>query len=156
MSIKAAGSFINSIELVNLLDTLSIYRREIIRSHDTSKLKLPVNITQERVLMTISKIPNLNMKELCAHIGLEKSSLTRVIDSLIDEGFVARTNDLNDRRKINCSLTKKGLTQANIIEKLMMKHIDIFFSDLSKDEKDKLIHNLSDAVDTLSKYFKKT
>jgi len=143
----------NSIELLNLLDALSIYRRDIIRSLDTSSLKLPINSTQERVLMAILKMPDLNMKDLSIQIGLEKSSLTRVIDSLIDEGFVIRTYGVQDRRKINCTLTKKGLAQAAKIDKLMLEHIKNYFSDLPQNEKDKLISNLASAVKTLSKYF---
>lgn len=144
----------NSIELLNLLDTLSVYRRDIIRSLDTSELKLPINATQQRVLMAILKIPDSNMKDLSAQVGLEKSSLTRVIDSLIEEGFVVRTYDIQDRRKINCALTKKGLIQANRIDRLMLEHIDKFFSDLTECEKEKLITNLTFAVNTFSKYFK--
>jgi len=142
------------IDLLNLLDTLSAYRREIIRSLDTGILRLPINTTQERVLMAILKIPDLSMKELSAQVGLEKSSLTRVIDSLIEGGFVVRTYDVQDRRKINCTLTKKGLVQANKIDKLMMEHIENCFQDLSQGEKEILINNLTCAVKTLSKYFK--
>ncbi|HPS88209.1 MAG TPA: MarR family transcriptional regulator [Spirochaetota bacterium] len=142
------------IDLLNLLDTLSAYRREIIRSLDTGILRLPINTTQERVLMAILKIPDLSMKELSAQVGLEKSSLTRVIDSLIEGGFVVRTYDVQDRRKINCTLTKKGLVQANKIDRLMMEHIENCFQDLSQGEKEILINNLTCAVKTLSKYFK--
>jgi MarR family transcriptional regulator, organic hydroperoxide resistance regulator len=148
----ARYTLMNSIDLLNLLDTLSIYRRKIIRSLDTAILKLPINTTQERVLMAILKIPDLKMKELSEQVGLEKSSLTHVIDSLIEEGFVIRNYDIQDRRKINCSLTKKGLAQAGKIDKLMIEHIDNYFSGMSQNEKDRLFNNLTHAVNTLSKY----
>ena len=141
-------------ELLALLDSLSIYRREIIRTLDTSRLDLSINITQERVLMAILKMPELNMKELSAQIGLEKSSLTRVIDSLIEGGFVVRTYDMHDRRKINCSLTVKGMVEANMVEQLMIEHVNTCFSGLSAEEKNVLIQNLSCAVETLSKFVK--
>lgn len=143
-----------SADLVSLLDTLSIYRREIIRSLDTSVLQLPINITQQMVLMAILKHPNFNMTSLSAQVGLEKSSLTRVIDSLIEEGLVERSHSLQDRRRISCILTDKGLGQANKIDQLMMEHLENYFSDLSQGEKDKLINSLKYVVKTLSKYFK--
>lgn len=144
----------DSVDLVSLLDTLSIYRREIIRSLNTGILQLPINTTQQMVLMAILKNPNINMKELSAQAGLEKSSLTRVIDSLIEEGLVERSYGIQDRRRINCILTDKGLDQANKIDHLMMEHIDHYFSGLSQTEKNKLINNLNYVVKTLSKYFK--
>jgi len=145
----------NNLDLMSLLDTLSVYRREIIQSLDTSVLQLPINSTQQTVLMAILKNSNLNMKELSAQAGLEKSSMTRVIDSLIAEGLVERSYSTQDRRKINCVLTDKGLVQANKIDHFMMEHIDNYFSGLPQVEKKKLFNNLSYVVKTLSKYFKR-
>jgi DNA-binding MarR family transcriptional regulator len=142
----------NSIELLNLLDTLAIYRRNLILSFDTSSFCLPINITQERVLMTIFKVSNINMKELSALIGLEKSSITRVIDSLIEKGLVTRSYGTQDRRKLNCTLTELGLKQAGELEKQMMMHIENHLKNLSQDDKDALINNLTCAVKILSKY----
>lgn len=144
----------DSLDLVSLLDILSIYRRDIIRSLDTSILHLPINTTQQMVLMAILKNPNITMKELSGQAGLEKSSLTRVIDSLIKEGLVERSYNLQDRRRINCILTDKGLGQANKIDHLMMEHINHYFLDLSQSEKNKLIDNLNYVVKTLEKYSK--
>lgn len=144
----------NGIDLLNLLDTLSIHRRKIIRSLDTSRLNLPINTTQERVLMAILKFPDINMKELSAYAGLEKSSLTRVIDSLIEEGFVMRSYHTVDRRRISCALTKKGLSQGNRINKLMKKHADNYFAELPPGEKKALINSLTAAVNIFSEHFR--
>ena len=143
----------DSTDLIILFDTLAIYRRRLIRSLDTRVLQLPINKTQQTVLMAILKNPNANMTELSAQVGLEKSSLTRVIDSLIQAGLVERSHSTRDRRRIISILTDKGSDQVNKIDGLMTKHIDHYFSDLSQVEKDTLIHNLNDVVHTLKKCF---
>lgn len=141
----------SSIELLVLLDKISMYRRNIIRTLNTGELGLSINTTEERVLMVISKMPELNMKELSEQVGLEKSTLTRVIDSLIDEGLVMRTNDQQDRRKVNCSLTENGLTIASTIEGLMAQHIKDCFSELPEEDMATLIHELKNVIDTMTK-----
>lgn len=42
------------------------------------------------------------------YIGMEKSSLTRMVDDLEKKGLVYRKTDPNDRRKVLVSLTEKG------------------------------------------------
>lgn len=140
----------DSIDLLNQLDILMNYRRMIIRSFDTGSLQLPINATQEKVLMTILKMPDISMKELSAQVGLEKSTLTRAIDSLIAEGMVSRSYGTRDRRRINCVLTEKGLGLAREIDALMKEHIDRSFAPLSLAEMDAAIENLARAAKTLA------
>ncbi|MCE1247088.1 MAG: MarR family transcriptional regulator [Firmicutes bacterium] len=146
------------IKFMGKLDDLSIVRRRIIRTIDTSPLNLSINKTQENVLMAILKTPRNNMTDLSVQVGIEKSSLTRVIDSLIEEGLVMRTHRLSDRRTINCVLTEKGMDVANRIDVIMREHLESKFSDLSEEEKDKLFTHLSEAVEMLfkSRLFKKS
>lgn len=139
-------------DFLNILDTIAVYRRNLIRSLDNSEFEIPINISQERVLVTIYKVSNINMKELSTLVGLEKSSLTRVIDSLTELGLVTRSYCANDRRKLDCTLTEAGLVLAKKFERLMMEHIDKHFINSSQEEKDELMNNLTCAVKTLSKY----
>lgn len=143
-----------TIELLVLLDKISMCRRDIIRTLDTSELSQSISTTNERVLMVIAKMPELNMKELSAQVGLEKSTLTRAIDALIEDGLVVRSNDEHDRRKINCSLTEKGLALGSRIEQLMAKHIKNYFSELPQEHMSTLIQNLENVTDTITKFVK--
>lgn len=141
----------DSLDILRKLDELSNYRREISRSLDTSSLKLPRNKTQKQVLMAILRSTENNMTDLSQQIGLEKSTLTRTIDSLIDEGLVSRSYGIQDRRSIKCTLTEKGLDIASKLDQIMRKHIDDILSDLSEDEKIELYDNLSRSVNLLTK-----
>jgi DNA-binding MarR family transcriptional regulator len=139
------------LDLLSKLDELSILRRRIIRSIDTSSLNLPVNATQEHVLMAISKSPEKTMTELSMQVGLEKSSLTRVIDSLINDGLVTRSYGVQDRRIINCVLTEKGENVAGQIDQIMKQHFEKILSCLTQGEKDELDQHLTRAIQLLSK-----
>ncbi len=57
------------------------------------------------------------------YTGMEKSSLTRMVDDLEKKGMVFRKTDPEDRRKVLVSLTEKGLECYNysnqIIDELL-------------------------------------
>ena len=54
------------------------------------------------------------MTELHRCTGLEKGSLTFVVDQLIEKGLVKRTGDEKDRRKVYVSLTDFGQKETAI------------------------------------------
>ena len=51
------------------------------------------------------------------YTGMEKSSLTRMVDDLEKKGIVYRKTDPDDRRKVLVSLTEKGLSYYNYLNK---------------------------------------
>ncbi len=58
----------------------------------------------------------LSMTDIGKCLAMPKPHITGIVDKLIEKGYVARTNDPNDRRIINISLTKKGLTNFEKIK----------------------------------------
>lgn len=52
------------------------------------------------------------------YTGMEKSSLTRMVDDLEKKGMVFRKTDPEDRRKVLVSLTEKGLECYNYSNKI--------------------------------------
>jgi DNA-binding MarR family transcriptional regulator len=128
----------NTAEFLSRLDEISILRHKIIDSIDLSELYLSINPTQVQVLMAILKTPENNMTVLSRQVGLEKSSLTRAMDSLLSEGFVTRLYSPRDRRVISCALTEKGLATAKELDKIMCAHCDKLLGYLSVSEQDEL------------------
>lgn len=52
------------------------------------------------------------------YVGMDRSSLSRMMDSLEEKGFVWRKNDPEDRRKILISLTEKGERCLKVLNKI--------------------------------------
>ena len=80
------------------------------KSFDTSNLKLGLNKTEERVLMMSRNHTGTTMQFLSREAGLEKGSLTAVIDSLESKGLVSRERDEKDRRSFIVRPTQAGRT----------------------------------------------
>ncbi|MGI5218689.1 MarR family winged helix-turn-helix transcriptional regulator [Nocardia sp. CA-290969] len=61
------------------------------------------------VLYTLSKCPEpIRPAELNRHVLLTQPALSRMVDRLVDRGFVQRTRDPHDGRGVRLSLTAEG------------------------------------------------
>jgi len=58
------------------------------------------------------------------YTGMEKSSLTRMVDDLEKKGIVFRKTDPGDRRKVLVSLTEKGLEYYNCLSQITTEMAD--------------------------------
>ncbi len=67
-------------------------------------------------------------------LGLEASSVVRLIDQLIDAGLVERNEDANDRRARTLHLTPEGRKRANQLEKSLTKLRRELFRDIKPAE----------------------
>ncbi|MCK9210675.1 MAG: MarR family transcriptional regulator [Ignavibacteriaceae bacterium] len=68
------------------------------------------NLTQAefRCLRQINEIENINNKEIAERMNLSASRLTRIIDGLVEKGYVIREIEPNDRRNMRLYLSENG------------------------------------------------
>ena len=107
----------------------------LFRTFDPSGLVPSINRTQERVLMMSWKLKGASMRFLSREAGLEKGSLTTVIDSLEALGLVTRTRQEGDRRSFIVKPTTQGLALARRIDTLFRAHLDTLLAKLGDDER---------------------
>lgn len=81
------------------------------------------------------------------YTGMDRSSLTRMIDDLEKKGMVFRKNDPEDRRKVLVSLTDKGLECYNYFNEIVDELLKIV------DEED--INELLQSLETMVRIFNK-
>jgi DNA-binding MarR family transcriptional regulator len=125
--------------------------KKVFYEHDISKLNLDINKTQTNILMFINENNDKSMSEISLMTGLEKSSFTRSVDYLVQNGFITRNSSGIDRRIIKLSLTNKGTKAAKHINNDFDIYLDSLISNLSKKEKDEFFKSLI----TTSKYINK-
>lgn len=107
----------------------------LFNTFDTNPLALEINKTQERVLMMCHHHPLAQMSFLSREAGLEKGSLTSVIDSLENAGLVERVREETDGRVIIIQPTAAGKKTAAKIEALFRAHLDALLSALSTNDR---------------------
>jgi len=125
--------------------------KKVFYEHDISKLDFDINKTQINILMFISENNEKSMSEISLMTGLEKSSFTRSVDSLVENGFITKNLPENDRRKIMLSLTEKGIKTAKFIKNDFDVYLESLISDFTEQEKDDFFKSLT----AVSKYMNK-
>lgn len=73
---------------------------------------------QPAALMIIGLEKEIMPSTIGIYMGMDRSSLSRMVDSLEEKGFVRRNNDPEDRRKVLVSLTEKGERCSEILNKI--------------------------------------
>ncbi|MCQ1536151.1 MarR family transcriptional regulator [Methanosarcina sp. KYL-1] len=78
-----------------------------VAASENAELK-ELNKNQPLVITIIGMVKEIMPSTIGTYVGMDRSSLSRMVDSLEEKGFVLRKNDPEDRRKVLISLTEKG------------------------------------------------
>jgi len=124
----------NQVSITESLTKLFNLKHVLFSAFDISTLGLGLNRTQERVLMMAWHKHGASMQFLSREAGLEKGSLTTVIDSLEERGLVIRKRDESDHRSFIVTPTAEGKRQAQMIETLFHGHVETLLEKLTKEE----------------------
>ena len=129
-----------------LIDLQRIFRTEVV----------PKNLSYSQVLAIII-IPDdgIEMSELARTLGLENSTVTRLIARLERNNYVTRKKSEADKRSINVFLDQKGVMLQTDIEKKIDKIGNQIFLKNNQVEKELFLENLSLFQWSLKKTFLK-
>ena len=78
-----------------------------------------ISDTQCFILVEIGRKPDISVKELAGILRLDKSSISRMVEELVQKEFVERKPSKEDRRYVVLNLTVKGSERFNQIENNM-------------------------------------
>lgn len=85
------------------------------------------------------------------YTGMDKSSLTRMVDDLEKKGIVFRKTDPDDRRKVLVSLTEKGLNCYNYLTKITVEMADEILTFVDDRDIEEYLKSLETMVKILRK-----
>ena len=94
----------------HLVRVMQLFERDQIKPHGFTT-------AQAYVLTQLKDTPELTMNELSEKLNARTSTMTRIINNLVRDGYIARNRDEVDRRIVLVSLTEKGLREAEKLEK---------------------------------------
>lgn len=109
-----------------------------------SKAGIEITIDQWLVLKTIEEDNSIAQKDIAVKTFKDVASITRIIELLVQKGYLSRKSKSQDRRRFELTLTDEG----NDIIKKMQPYIQINRAQALKDISDEEIKNLHS---TLSK-----
>ena len=127
-----------------LIDLQSLFR--------TQFKKLDLTLSQ---IILISSIPidGIDMTTLSIKIGVDNSTLTRLIDILMKKGIVQKNRSSQDKRSYIISVTKKGELLQSKIEGEIDSFVSKLFRNTRLEDQEELKKRLSSFHWIVSKYF---
>jgi len=91
---------------------------EVGRAHAPGFLEVGVTMSQAKVLHVVEAMPDVRMTELAARLAVSLSTVSGIVDRLVDQGLLARRDDPADRRHVLLRITGVGSTQLDLMREL--------------------------------------
>jgi len=113
------------------LNSLELLKHTLYKDYSFPEELEALNLTQERILMTVKYGHNLPMVTIARAIGLEKGPFSQTVDKLEALQLLVRQRSTTDKRTIFLQLTPKGKQLADIVEASMDAHFKTKLSALS-------------------------
>jgi len=127
----------------DLLDRLMSDIAGIFGMKETEKVvDVDLNFHQLEVLRQIYLLKEPMMSQLGEACGIQLSTLTRIVDKLVQKNFVTRKFDPSDRRVIRVTLTPYGDEVVRKVEKTKKEKIMSVLKYFSHSEREKFLQML--------------
>jgi DNA-binding MarR family transcriptional regulator len=110
-----------------------------------------VTISQCHAIVEIGRAKEISLNELAEILTLDKSTMSRTINKLVDDNLVIRELHSEDRRYITIRLTEKGIEIFKTIEGSMNKYYENIFMSISEDKREQILDSLQVLIEAVHK-----
>jgi DNA-binding MarR family transcriptional regulator len=107
---------------------------------------------QLRSLFLIANKGSTNFRKLAKALGVTPSNVTGIVDRLVEQGLVSRTQNPEDRREMTLQATDKGKALVSNIKEAGIKRMTHVLSLLSSQELSALVQGLSAFIRAADSY----
>lgn len=97
-------------------------------------LDVPITMAQAKVLFLVEAVGELHMSDLVARLGVSPSTLSGLVDRLVEHGLVSRRDDPADRRQVVVAMTAQGTSLADQFRQLGVGELQGILAELSDGE----------------------
>lgn len=95
--------------------------------------------SQERVLGILKEQGDITQRELTERLGIKPGSASELLAKLENAGMILRSQNDEDRRMVNISLTEAGRERAKKVDGLREKKQEEMFACMTAEEKETLL-----------------
>ena len=118
-----------------------------------SKRLTPSNVEQRAASMLrltalslLSQTQPIPLTELASRMESSVSSTAQLVDRLLRDGFVMRSENKSDRRRVDLFLTEAGSTERTYLQQQMLDKLEKIFAPLNQADR----HELTRILTTLT------
>ena len=117
-----------------IVEDLASFKRVMIASHAANAPTHMPTPAQIGILGLIARGGAQNLKDLAARLRMSSSAATQLVDGLVEERMLTRTEDPADRRRILLALTASGRRKLDQAKKRRMDSFAKLLAPLTESE----------------------
>lgn len=132
------------VELIK--EIMELHRRvnRVLRDYDVDVwMDLSLTVPQLKCLFYISNQGKTNFRKLADRLKVSPSNITGIIDRLVEQGLVSRTENPEDRRVLLLQATNEGETLVTELREKRSVYLSQTLTDLSPEELDSIAQGLA-------------
>lgn len=103
----------------------------------------PLSPSQAHALQVLGTTRTLPLYKLAAHLHLEKSTVSRLVNGLVERGWVERTINPNNRREVLLTLTETGRVVFEEVQACASVKYHTIWHCLSEDQRAQVLDTLA-------------
>ncbi len=108
-----------------------------------------VTITQCHAIVEIGRKDKISLIDLADILGVDKSTMSRTIDNLVELGLAVRDLDAKNRRYVVIQLTEDGMNVFRNIEASMESYYRSILQAIPEDKRDQVLESLKLLADAV-------
>jgi DNA-binding MarR family transcriptional regulator len=101
-----------------------------------------ITLTQCHVIVETGRKQQLSVNELAELLNLDKSTVSRMVDQLVNSGSIIREPDPNDRRFVMLKLTATGEELFKNIEQSMGRYFTDTLESIPVEKREQVVESL--------------
>lgn len=139
----------NNDQYLRLRETTRVLIRKLGMLERSEAVCCGITLTQCHAIVETGRSKKISVNELAELLNLDKSTVSRAVDSLVNSDIMLREADPDDRRYVALKLTDKGEEMFRNIEEKMKVYFAETMAAIPADKREQVIeslHYLSDAL----------
>jgi len=101
-----------------------------------------ITLTQCHIIVETGRREQISVNELSELLNLDKSTVSRTVEQLVNNDILVREPDLNDRRYVALQLTGKGKELFGNIEQRMEAYFAEIIASIPEEKREQVIESL--------------
>jgi len=110
-----------------------------------------ITAVQRHIIYEIGRHPEIIVNDLAQKLGLEKSTISRHVQGLIESGVVRSLHSIEDKRYLNLNLTEQGLSINQSITNSLASYVTDIFNQIPDERRDQVSESLNLLLRAISK-----
>jgi DNA-binding MarR family transcriptional regulator len=125
-----------------LVATFAELMHRMMSVHAPEFLEVGLTMSQAKVLYLVQAEPSIRMAELSARLGVSLSTISGVVDRLVDQGMLTRSDDPADRRQVVIRATSAGVEHLDRLRELNAGQLRLLLARVDADDLPAIEHAL--------------